>query len=168
MIGMRGQTHYKLTSIRYSNKPFVVGDGCIPISALLLLIGEFRFSLPAQSWSSVALGAGFIIYWRRVGRIGEKKGRPENFPNDKNRTKMKLGLGLGLKLQLFVSSLFVHKSQSQGSFSTRRNPGGHKQVKKCDFVILSFLVLSNIPYIGESSIFGLPINICRKAHKVIV
>ena len=40
--------------------------------------------------------------------------------------KLGLGLGLGLKRLLCASSLFVHKSQSQGSLLTRR---GQKRVK---------------------------------------
>ena len=80
----------------------------------------------------------------------------------RNRPKMKLGLGL--KRLLRASSLFVHKSQSQGSLLTRR---GQKRVKMTSSKFCHFWPNRQYPPIGKNSIFGIPTNIHRKAAKRI-
>ena len=79
---------------------------------------------------------------------------------------MKLGLvlGLGLKRLLCASSLFVHKSLSQGSVSTRR---GQKRVKLTTSKFCHFWPNRQYPPIGKNSIFVFPTNVHRKAAKRI-
>ena len=78
--------------------------------------------------------------------------------------KLGLGLGLGLRRLLCASSLFVHKSQSQGSLLTRR---GQKRVKMTTSKFCHFWPNRQYPPIGKNSILGIPTNIHRKAAKRI-
>ena len=47
--------------------------------------------------------------------------------------------GIEVNRKFFIRALFPLKNDSQGSFSTRRDPLGHKQVKNVNFKIWSFL-----------------------------
>ena len=64
-------------------------------------------------------------------------GLPRNLAQTNSPQTIKSGRGFNRKF--FVRALFALKNDSQGSFTTRRGPVRHKEVKKADFKIWSFL-----------------------------
>ena len=67
---------------------------------------------------------------------------PKTFPGtnlglarDQNQRNSPQAIKSGLELNriFFVVALFALKDDSQGTFTTRRNPYGHKQAKNADF-----------------------------------